>query len=527
MLTGAGAGVLATDFINAAAFTKSGAGVWTISSPQTFAIETAIDGGTLKAGATGVLSAASTVRFADVAGATLDLDGTVQSVRTLEGAGATGGAVVLGATGELTVGANTAFGGAVAGSGTSRLIKSGTGVFTMGPTSALTGTVAVNVNGGTFSFGGNAGANVSVQVASATVLRGSGSFLGAVNVANGGVVEAGNGVAGSLSVASLVLGSSVGDIATLRFRNIDLGGSASVMNIGALTANGGAGSVLISAVNGGALANGTYLLANFTTPIADFGVFGLGAISGLGGRQSGAFVTADSSKLSVAITGDSVRWQGDVGGTPDTVWHIPGGANNLRVVPGGAPTDFRANDAIVFNDDAAAGTVVISEGAVSPSSLTIDNPTLAYAFSGAYGVTGATGIVKNGAAQATFANLGNSFTGGVTVNAGTLVFQSAQTIAGGLTVNGGNLVLGAANTLSGDVVLNGAGSLTLGAAGALGSGNSLAFGSGASGEFKLAGNAATLSGLTTHATVGTPTVVNGVSATTATLTVDLASGTQT
>jgi len=527
VLTGAGAGVLATDFINAAAFTKSGAGVWTISSPQTFAIETAIDGGTLKAGAAGVLSAASTVRFADVAGATLDLDGTVQSVRTLEGAGATGGAVALGATGELTVGANTAFGGAVAGSGTSRLIKSGTGVFTMGPTSALTGTVAVNVNGGTFSFGGNAGANVSVQVASATVLRGSGSFLGAVNVANGGVVEAGNGVAGSLSVASLVLGSSVGDIATLRFRNIDLGGSASVMNIGALTANGGAGSVLISAVNGGALANGTYLLANFTTPIADFGVFGLGTITGLGGRQSGAFVTADSSKLSVAITGDSVRWQGDVGGTPDTVWHIPGGANNLRVVPGGAPTDFRANDAIVFNDDAAAGTVVISEGAVSPSSLTIDNPTLAYAFSGDYGVTGATGIVKNGAGQATFANLGNSFTGGVTVNAGTLVFQSAQTIAGGLTVNGGNLVLGAANTLSGNVVLNGAGSLTLGAAGALGTGNSLAFGSGASGEFKLAGNSATLSGLTTHATVGTPTVVNGVSATTATLTVDLASGTQT
>jgi len=106
-----------------------------------------------------VFSANSSVRLADVAGATLDLAGTTQSVRSLEGAGANGGAVLLGANGELTVGANGAFGGSVDGSGTSKLIKSGSGVFAMGPTSALTGTVAVNVNAGTFSFGGNAGAN--------------------------------------------------------------------------------------------------------------------------------------------------------------------------------------------------------------------------------------------------------------------------------------------------------------------------------------------------------------------------------
>ena len=395
VLTGAGDGSLATVFGNAASFTKSGAGVWTFDSAQAYAIETAIDGGTIKAGASNVFSVNSAIRLANVAGAQLDLNGTTQSVATLEGAGATGGAVLLGLNGELTVGANSAFGGDVDGSGTSKLIKSGSGAFTMGPTSDLTGTVAVNVNGGTLFFGGNAGANVTANVASSAILGGSGTLLGTVNVANGGMVQAGNGVSGSLAITNLVLGSAVSDLSTLQFRNIDRGALASVMNIGTLTANGGVGSVSIAAFNGGALVNGTYDLINFTTAVTDFTVFTVGSISGLGGRQSGTLVTSNANKLSVLVAGNSVRWQGEVGVTPDNVWYVPNavpgnGPLNLRVVPGDTPTDFQANDAIVFNDLALNGTVVISDGNVSPSSLTIDNSTLRpYAFSGGFGITGA------------------------------------------------------------------------------------------------------------------------------------------
>jgi autotransporter-associated beta strand protein len=525
VLTGAGDGSLATNFVNAVSLTKSGAGVWSFDSAQTYAIETAINGGTIKAGANGYLSANSVVRFANVAGAQLDLNGTTQSVATLEGAGATGGAVLLGLNGELTVGANSAFGGSVDGSGISKLIKSGTGSFTMGPTSALTGTVAVNVNNGTLSFGGNAGANITANVASGAILGGSGTFLGTVNVANGGTVQAGNGVSGSLAITNLVLGTISGNLSTLQFRNIDLGASASVMNIGTLTANGGVGSVSITAVNGGALANGTYDLANFANAVTDFTVFTVGSISGLGGRQSGTLVTSNANKLSVLVAGDSVRWHGAVGVTPDTAWHIPGGALNLRLVPGGGDTDYRANDAIIFNDLAASGTVVISEGNVSPSSLTIDNSAVTYAFSGAFGITGATGIVKNGAGAASFANVGNAFTGGVTLNAGTLTFTSSQNIAGGITVNGGNLVLGAANTVTGNVVINGSGTIVQNATDGIGRGT-LAFGSGSTGSFSLNDNDAQLNGISTHATVGSPIIFNGAVGNSG-LTVTVASGTDT
>ena len=525
-LTGAGDGSLANAVTGAASLVKSGAGAWTLGAANTYSVATSVNAGTLRAGVAGAFSPNSVFTLTNTANATLDLNDTAQTLVALEGAGATGGSVRLGSTGALTVGANTSYNGNIVGTalGTGSVTKTGSGTFTLGSASTLTGTFAVNVNAGRFVFGGNGGANVAVNVASGATLAGTGTLLGTTTLASGATLQAGNGAGGPIAASTLVFAGA----ATLRLADIDLG-SASILNAGALTLNGAAGSVVIYASKSGALANGVYDLITYSTLGGAGGFSALttsaGSIAGLSGRQSGT-LNDTGTKITLTVAGDSVRWHGDVGGVADNVWHgASSGLQNFRLVPGGGATDFQLADAVVFNDLAATGTVLLNEADVVPSSVTFANATLDYAFSGSKGITGSTGIVKNGAAAVTFANTGNNITGGVVVNAGTLTFSSAQTIGGGLVVNGGTLALGAANTLSGNVVLNNAGVLTLGGAGALGSGNTVTFGAGATGEFRLSGNAVTVAGLATNAVVGTPKVVNGSAATTSVLTVNLASGT--
>ena len=86
--------------------TKAGTGIFTLSGANTYTGATAINAGTLQ-GAGGVAIAdTSAVTLANVAGATLDLNGTNETIGSLAGGGATGGNVTLGA-GTLTTGMAT------------------------------------------------------------------------------------------------------------------------------------------------------------------------------------------------------------------------------------------------------------------------------------------------------------------------------------------------------------------------------------------------------------------------------------
>ena len=534
LLTGAANGVVSGVVSGASGLTKSGNGIWTLSGANTYATATTVSAGTLAAGAANAFSASSAVTLANAAGAVLDLAGFSQAIKSLDGAGATGGVVTLGSSGVLSTGANVSFGGAISGSGSSGLTKTGNGVMTLGPTSTVTGTVAVNVNQGTLLFNNTTatGANVSVGVANNAILGGKGVLGGVTTVASGGMLQAGDGSSGNLTLGALVFGATTGDTAKLRVFNLD--GAPSTFDAGAVTANGGANSITIYAVNGGALANGTYSLltyASLNDPTA-FAAPTSATITGLSGRQGATlnFLAGSGSAgtLQMIVSGDSPKWTGLDGATTDLVWHLPTStAQNWQLIAGATGTNYQAGDSVRFDDSAGSGntTVAIGEGDVSPTSVTIDNATLAYVFNGAYGLTGSTGVVKSGAAAATFNNP-NAFTGGVTVNAGTLTFTAANTIDGGLTLNGGTLKLDAANTLTGGIEI-GDGVLVLGAAGAIGTGNALTFAAGATGDLRLAGNPATIVGLSTNANVGTPLIENGSASTASVLTVNLAAGTDT
>src|SRR5439155_507698 len=110
--------------------------------------------GTLKAGVAttgnnGAFGFNSAVTIANTAGAILDTAGFNNTIGSLSGGGATGGAVLLGAN-TLTVGGNnesTSFGGVIGTAATAGVLtKVGTGTLTLTGSNIYTG--ATNINGG-------------------------------------------------------------------------------------------------------------------------------------------------------------------------------------------------------------------------------------------------------------------------------------------------------------------------------------------------------------------------------------------
>ena len=130
--------------------TQSGTGTLTLSSANTYTGATAINAGTLQAGAANAIPSGTAVGLANVASATLDLNNFNLTIGSLAGGGTTGGSVTLG-SGTLTTGgtANTTFGGVI--SGTGGLTKSGTGTFALGGANTYTGTTTISA--GTLQIG--------------------------------------------------------------------------------------------------------------------------------------------------------------------------------------------------------------------------------------------------------------------------------------------------------------------------------------------------------------------------------------
>ena len=130
---------------------KTGDGTVILSGANTYQGATSIQAGTLQAGSTSAFGSNSAVTLANVAGATLNLNGFNNSIGSLAGGGAAGGNVILGAA-TLTTGGNntsTSYAGIISGAGA--LTKTGSGTQTL--TGANTYTGATTVSAGTLSVG--------------------------------------------------------------------------------------------------------------------------------------------------------------------------------------------------------------------------------------------------------------------------------------------------------------------------------------------------------------------------------------
>ena len=480
--------------------TKSGNGVLTLNAAATYSGDTTINQGELAVTTAATLSTASSVVVQS--GANLNLNSTDQSVKGLAGAG-----TVSVGTANLTInnGDSRTFSGDITGA--ANLVKSGSGTQTISSALSYTGTTAVN--NGTLRVN-NTLATSGVTVAGSAILTGKGTISAPIQVSANGIITAGDttltdATRGALTVSALTFSGA----AVINLANINTGGNSSILNAGNVSALGGAGSITININNTTQLADYTTFTLLQYSALDNFDAFILGTVVGTYNRQIKTLVNDTVNNLiTLTTTGDTLKWSGSQSST----WTTTVGNANWSLTSSGDPADYLSGDVVTFDDTATTFTVSIAE-AVSPNALTFNNSNNTYTVnsgpSTSFGIEGTTSLIKNG-------------TGRVNLNA-------PLSISGGLTINNGTLALNnSGNTFTGNINLNGAAQLELGASGALGTSNSLTFGAGATGKLSLNGNNATLTGLSNNSgNIGTPIIENGSLSTNSTLTLNIASGTNT
>ena len=314
---------------------QSGTGTLTLSSANTYTGATAINAGTLQAGATNAIPSGTAVTVANVAGATLDLNNFNDTIGSLAGVGTTGGSVTLG-SGTLTTGGNnvsTVFGGII--SGTGGLTKVGTGTFTLsggntytGVTKISAGTLQIGAGGTTDSLSSGSVTDnaalvfdLSSAVMVANVVSGTGrltqsgtgtlTLLGANTYTGTTTISAGTLQIGAGGTTDSLSSGSVTDNAALVF---DL--SSAVMEANVVSGTGkltqsGTGTLTLSGANtytgattisAGTLQVGAANAIPSASDVIDNAMLDLAGMSATTGALSGTGTVTNSVSVAVTLT---------------------------------------------------------------------------------------------------------------------------------------------------------------------------------------------------------------------------------
>ena len=311
---------------------------------------------------------------------------------------------------------------------------------------------------------------------------GSGAVVGSVSIAantSGGLTKAGAGTL-TLSGSSTYTGTTSVNAGTLAFTNtlaspvvVASGATlaASGTSTGSLTLT--AGSALTASTAGGLLTfNGVTVSGSTTLTLSGSIVngtpynlfkYGAGGLSGTSNFDSPYRITLTDDTVNQILQGtvsvESLSWLGGTGN-----WENGEGGN------WGGGQQFFAGDSATF-DGSAASSVVTVIGSVLPSTTTVSG-TGSTTLTGSGAIGGSASLVKSDDGVLTI-ETANSYSGGTTLNAGSLNVNNASALGSGVvTIAGGTLgnSSGAAVTLTtnnlqtwtGDVAFAGPDNLNMG-----------------------------------------------------------------
>jgi autotransporter-associated beta strand protein len=159
-------------------------------------------------------------------------------------------------------------------------------------------------------------------------------------------------------------------------------------------------------------------------------------------------VTVDTGNKLVQVTvtppaaASSLVWVGATNAVLVSNWDTNSGTKNwVDAATLNFPQAYADPDTVSFND-AASNNIVTLNTTVTPFGVAFTNFVLNYTIGGAGKISGAFGLTKTGNASLTLAESGgDNFSGGVTVNGGTLILDNTNSaISGGLAVGSGATV---------------------------------------------------------------------------------------
>jgi fibronectin-binding autotransporter adhesin len=362
----------------------------------------------------------------------LSTSGTASTCSIINNAAAT--------TATLAVGDNNqsgTFGGVIEdGAGQIALTKIGGGDETLTGSNAYTGSTLISSGTLDLSGSGSIADSTNVQVDSGATLDVSGSATGFATTApvtiNGGTLI-GNAAVGNLSMSDGALTldinpSTVNETAT----GLTLGGTSNVINIASVS------DVPLYPVQ--------FTIIQYAGTLNGAENFVLGAVPN---SKTAGYISndvADSRIVLVLTSGPaSLTWTGNDPINP-TYWDLDTTVNWLafKGTIDQASSAFEQADSTFFDDTAAGGLVDLRTNILQPSFVTVSNNALNYTFTGAGALTGPMSLTKSGSGTLTLMNTGgDSYSRGVAVNGGLIVFGADNGITGGMTVaNGASVQVG-------------------------------------------------------------------------------------